>query len=73
MKLWEVLKALDENPEKVFHIPSEPDNEIGYIKGELSWLDPEIRDNERHFIVCDKRLTGYEDNISDIWEEKTNG
>jgi len=70
MKLWEVIKALEENSKKVFEVEGSPSHRIGFSdEGTLSWLNPYGEDN------CDFSIATYDnnkygsDNIHTDWQE----
>ena len=67
MKLWEVMKKLDENPNKRFK--NELDSIIGFADNVLQWLE---KDGEiiEPFLVRDRRSgTGICHNTGDDWQE----
>lgn len=67
MKLWEVLKALEENPKKVFECDT--GSRIKFFDNKLYWYDK--HDNPKEvFEIRDKRSgTGLCHNTGDIWQE----
>lgn len=67
MKLWEVLKELEENPKKVFECDT--GSRIKFFDNKLYWYDK--HDNPKEvFEIRDKRSgTGLRHNTGDIWQE----
>lgn len=67
MKLWEVLKALDENPKKVFECDT--GSRIKFLDNRLHWYDKHGNPKEV-FEIRDKRSgTGICHNTGDFWQE----
>lgn len=67
MKLWEVLKALEENPEKVFECDT--GSRIKFFDNRLHWYDKHGNPKEA-FEIRDKRSgTGACHNTGDFWHE----
>ena len=70
MKLWEVMKALDENPKKVFR-SKVTNSRLMFKNGELVWENQFMKIEK--FTIYDKRtfveFDSLIDNTGDIWEE----
>ena len=67
MKLWEVLKALDENPKKVFECDT--GSRIKFFDNKLYWYDKHNNPKEA-FEIRDKRSRpGVCHNTGDFWQE----